>query len=123
MNEYDFTHIINTPQLLDEIAIAGLPSPSTVDSAGTAVQIFYASPLTSDQQSSLSTVVANHMANPAYVTLSVQADISTLTGYLNNSNPTIANAARAVMLANIAPRLPDGLIATINAQIHAATGA
>jgi hypothetical protein len=120
--EYDFTQTIYTPQLLDEINTAGLPAPDYITTQGVNVQIFYVSPLTQDQVSTLTTVVANHVANPNYVTLAVQSDINILIGYLNNSNTTIANTARAVILQNMAPRLPDSLIQTINAQIKSITG-
>lgn len=120
--EYDFVQTINSTQLLDEINTAGLPAPDYITTADTAVQIFYTSDLTPDQQTTLTNVVTNHVADPSYIPLSVQADINTLIAYLNNANTTIANAARAVMIVNIAPRMPDGMIASINAQIHSKTG-
>lgn len=122
MTEYDFTQTIYTPQLLDEMNTAGLPAPSDIETDGTAVQIFYSDALTDDQQATLAAVVANHVANPAYVTLTVQASIATLTGYLNNANATIANTARAVMIANLAPRMPPDLLTTINSAIAAKLG-
>lgn len=120
--EYDFTQTVFTPQLLDEIATAGLPTPDRIDTTGTAVQVFYSTPLTNDQTTTLSSVVGDHVANTNYVTVLAQGDINRLVAYLNNSNSTIANTARAVMVNNLAPRLPDGLIQTINSQIQAIVG-
>lgn len=120
--EYDFTQNINSQQLIDEITTAGLPAPDYINTVGTAVSIFYVSALTSGQQTTLSTVVSNHVANPNYVTLIVQAQVNTLIGYLNNSNTAIANTARATIISNIAPNLPLGTLITINAQIAAIVG-
>lgn len=122
MNEYDFLQIINPSQLLDEINTASLPNPNYISTNGTQVQIFYTSSLTTDQQTSLTNIVNNHIANFGYITLYVQNQINTLVGYLNNPNMTIANTARAIMVANIAPRLPIDLLTTINTQIHSTTG-
>lgn len=122
MNEYDFTQSIYTPQLLDEITTAGLPAPLSVETTGTSVQIFYTNPLTDDQQATLSKAVANHVANPYYVTLATQQAVSTLVGYLNNPNVQISNTARAVIVANMASRMPQTMLTTINAQIAAALG-
>ena len=121
--EYDFIQTINSTQLLDEINTAGIAAPDYINTDGTAVSIFYVNALDAADEETLSTVVANHVANPNYITLSLQADINTLVAYLNNSNATIANAARAVIVANMAQRLPQSLIESINAQIHATTGA
>lgn len=71
-----------------------------------------------DQLNTLTTVVAN----PNYVPLAMQVQINMLIGYLNNSNATIANTARAVIINNIAPGLPTALLQTINAQIAAKVG-
>lgn len=120
--EYDFTQTVNTPQLLDEIATAGLTAPDYVLTDGTAVQIFYATALSSGDQTTLSTVVADHVANSSYVPAALQAQINTLTAYLNNANPSIANAARAAIVAALAPRMQLPLITAINAAIHTATG-
>lgn len=122
MNEYDFTQLINTPQLIDEINTAGLSTPDIINSADTAVQIFYANALTADQLTTLTTVVANHVANANYTPLAVQADINKLVGYLNSANATVANTARAMIVANMAPRLPVDLIKKINSQISAIVG-
>lgn len=121
--EYDFTQTINTPQLQDEIATAGLAAPDYIDSDGTDVQIFYVSPLSSDDQTTLTGVVAAHVANPAYVPLALQTQITTLQNYLNSANPTIANAARAAIISFIAPHMGIGMLTSINAAVHAATGA
>lgn len=123
MNEYDFKQTIYTPQLLDEIATAGLPAPDAVNTNDTAIAILYTDALTDDQQTTLAAVIANHVANPNYVPLALQTQINTLTGYLNNANPAISSTARAVMITNLAARLPLALLVTINAQIHAQTGA
>jgi hypothetical protein len=120
--EYDFTQTINTPQLLDEINSSGIAAPDYINTDGTAVSIFYVSPLDAADLQTLTTVVANHVANPNYITIQQQSDISTLIGYLNNSNPATANTARAIIVSNMAQRLPDTLIQTINAQIAAALG-
>lgn len=120
--EYDFTQTINTNQLLDEINTAGILVPDYITTDSTFVQIFYINPLTSDQQNILSTVVTNHVANPNYITLAVQIQITTLTNYLTNSNPTIQNTARAAILQNIAPNLPIQTLININTQIHNITG-
>lgn len=122
MNEYDFTQTINTTQLLDEIAAAGLAAPTAIETVGTSVQVFFASPLSSPDQSTLASVLAAHVANSAYVPLATQAAISTLIAYLNNSNVTIANTARAVMITSLAPKLPQALITQINATIKAQVG-
>lgn len=120
--EYDFTQTINDNQLLDEISSAGLPTPDSINTADTNVQILYSTELSGDQQITLSNVVANHVANPNYLTLSLQAQINTLTGYLNSSNPTVQSIARVAIVSNIAPGLPAGLLTKINAQIAAAIG-
>lgn len=122
MNEYDFTQTINDTQLQDEIATAGLPAPSMINTEGTSVQIFYSNALTSGQQTTLASVVSAHVANPAYVTVAMQAQITQLTGYLNNVNPLVANTARAAMVAKMAPRLPIDLLTAINAAIQAQVG-
>lgn len=120
--EYDFIQTINATQLLDEMTTAGLPIPDYINTAGTSVAIFYVSPLTSGQQATLTTVVSMHAANPNYITLAQQAQINTLIAYLNNTNTTISNTARAVMIQNLAFHLPPGLITTVNAQIQAIVG-
>lgn len=120
MAEYDFTHTINTAQLLDEIAVASLPMPGRIDTVTDAVQIFYENALDAGQESSLTSVVSAHLANPFYVSPAAQAQIDTLLSYLNNPNMAIANTARAAIVANIAPRLAPGLVTLINAQIYAA---
>lgn len=122
MNEYDFIQTINTPQLQDEIVAAGLSIPDSINTADVSVQIFYSKPLTDDQLATLTTVVLAHIADPNYVPLVLQNAINILTGYLNNPSPQIANTAKAVMIANIAPRLPCALIVLINAQIKQITG-
>jgi len=120
--EYDFVQTVNTQQLVDEINTAGLPAADYINTSGNCVSIFYVNPLTTDQQSTLTTVVANHVANPNYIPLATQAQINTLVAYLNNSNPTIVNTTRAVIVSNIAPNLPIGTITAINAQIKAIVG-
>lgn len=122
MNEYDFIQTINTPQLLDEINSSGLAIPDNIGANGTQVQIFYSSPLTSDQQITLSSVVANHIVNVNYVPIAIQSQINTLVGYLNSADTTTANIARAVMIANLAPRLPTTLLYSINSQISSKLG-
>lgn len=120
--EYDFVQTINTPQLIDEITTASLNLPDNVFTAGTCVQIIYNSTLTSDQVNTLTNVVTNHVANSAYITIENQTNITKLIGYLNNANPTIANTARAIIVANLAPRMQDGMVSAINAQIAAIVG-
>lgn len=120
--EYDFTQTINTQQLLDEINTSGIPCPDYIYTSGTSVQIFYITPLTSGQLSTLTTVIANHVANPSYITVALQVQINKLVAYLNSSNATTANTARAIMVLNLAPKLPIGLLTTINAQILAIVG-
>lgn len=122
MIEYCFTQTINTPQLQDEIMTAGLSLPDVISSNGTSVVIQYSVSLSSDQLIELGTVVANHVVNSDYVTLAVQADIATLVGYLNSSTLSVAQTARATIIANIAPRMPPNLIATINSQIASLLG-
>lgn len=117
MSEYDFVHLIYTPQLLDEMSTAGLPAPAYVETDGCNVQVFYASPLDDDQSASLTSVISAHVANTSYVTLAVQAQASILVAYLNSANATVANTARAVIIANLASRLPYDLMVTINSQI------
>lgn len=108
---------INIDQLKDEISVVPLPIPTDVQIDDVNVQISYDSDLTVDQKINLDSVVGNHVANPSYVTIAAQAQVTTLLGYLNNANTTIANTARAVIVANLAPKLPVGLIASINSQI------
>lgn len=122
MTEYDFTQTINSTQLLDEISTAGLPAPAYIDTSGACVQIFYPSALTGDQLATLTSVISAHNPNPAYVTLATQAAVTKLTSYLNSANATVANTARAVMVANLAPRLQDGMLAIVNAQIASIVG-
>jgi hypothetical protein len=120
--EYDFTQTINTPQLQDEINTAGLPAPDYITTVTTAVSIFYAVPLTSDQQSTLTTVVANHVANPNYVPLATQSQINQLTSYLNNSTASVQQEARTQIIAAIAPNMPVALLIQINAAIKSVVG-
>lgn len=124
MAEYDFieSQKINIPQLKDELTTAGLPLPSDIQINDVNVQVFYDSDLSAEQQDTLSQALINHVANPTYVTIAVQADINKLISYLNNADPTVASKARATMVLNLAPRLPDGLVVTINAQIAALVG-
>lgn len=124
MAEYDFieSQKINIPQLKDELTTAGLPLPSDIQINDVNVQVFYDSDLSAEQQGTLSQALINHVANPTYVTIAVQADINKLISYLNNADPTVASKARATMVLNLAPRLPDGLVVTINAQIAALVG-
>lgn len=117
MSEYDFMHVIYTPQLLDEIHTAGLIAPNHIDTDGCNVQVFYDSPLSDPDSATLTSVISAHVANPSYILLSTQAQIAILVGYLNNANATIANTARAVIVANLASRLPPDLMVTINSQI------
>lgn len=120
--EYDFTQTINNPQLLDEINTAGLPAPDYIMTNGLAVQIFYVSALTSDQQTILTNVLTNHVANPAYIPLAQQAQIAILISYLNNSNINISNTARSVIIKNLASNLPLTTLTTINSQIFTIVG-
>lgn len=113
---------VNTAQLTDEITTAGLPAPTEIDIDDVNLTIIFNPDITPDQQVTLGTVVANHVANPNYVTLATMADVANLTNYLNNADPNVVATARAVMIKMFAPRLPDGLIRTINAQIFQATG-
>lgn len=115
--EYDFIQLVNSSQLLDEINTAGLPTPTYINTQGTSVAIFYSTPLTDNQLSILTTVVTNHVANFAYVTLAAQAQIATIIGYLNNSNVSVANTARAVIIATMAPQIPLATLTAINSQI------
>lgn len=120
--EYDFTHNINSQQLMDEISTAGLPIVNYILTTGTAVQIFYSDALADDQLITLTNIVNAHVCNSQYVTLATQAQIAQLLGYLNNSSASIANTARAVIVANLAPNLPPNVISTINSQIAAKVG-
>lgn len=120
--EYDFTQTVNPTQLIDEINTAGLPSTDYILTSGNCVQIFYTIALTSDQLSTLTTVVTNHVANVNYVTIAVQTQVTILSGYLTNSNAFVANAARAAIVANIAPHLPLVTLTTINSQIKTQVG-
>lgn len=122
MYEYDFTHYINTNQLLDEIHASGLVTPAFISTFGSSVQIFFLDPLSDADNTTLSGVVANHVANPAYITLAIQTQVSILLSYLNNTNTTVANTARAVIVSNLAPNLPPGLLTTVNTQIAAILG-
>lgn len=121
--EYDFSQLVNTPQLIDEVSTAGLPAFTYMTTDGTSCSIFYATPLTTDQQTTLTTVVANHIANFSYITLAVQTQINTLVSYLNNSNTAVANLARATIVQNLAKGLPLNILTTINTQIaHTLSG-
>lgn len=118
MTAYTFNQVVNIPQLQDEMTTAGLPTPSAPIAINDNVTtITFSSDLSGGQVTTLNNVMAAHVPNPAYVTLQNQADIATLIAYLNNINPLTANTARAVMVLNFAPRLPDGMLQTINAQI------
>lgn len=112
----------NLIQLSDEIVTAGLPTPNSFVDDDVNLTIGFAVTLDAGQQTTLGTVVAAHTPTPGYVSLATQAAIATLTGYLNNANATIANTARAVMISIIAPNLPPGLLATINATIATKLG-
>lgn len=120
--EYAFAKAVSTSQLLSEIAGAGLPAPARVDTLESVVTIFYDDALSGGQEATLGTVVSNHVIDPNFGQTSTQQNIDKLLGYLNNVNPSIANTARAVILRNLAPNLPPGLMSTINAQIQAIVG-
>lgn len=120
--EYDFIQTINSTQLIDEINISGLPTPDYITTTGTCVQVFYANSLTNDQQTTLSTVVTNHIANPNYMTLVQQIQVNTLIAYLNNTNTTISNTARSVIIKNLAVNIPLATLTVINSQIYAIVG-
>ena len=62
MAQYDFTKTINSDKLKVEISAAGLSAPSSINTNGTAVSIIYASDLSSENQTTLSTTVTNHVA-------------------------------------------------------------
>lgn len=120
--EYDFVQNVNPTQLLDEIATSGIAVPDYINTEGTSVQIFYVAALSDQDAATLSTVVSAHVANPSYIPTAIQTQINLLTSYLNSPNPTIANTARAIVVANLAPRLPCSLMTSINAQIATKLG-
>lgn len=120
--EYNFVKEINTAQLLDEMKTALLPVPFRIDTAGSDIKIFFTDGLTNDQEATLNITITNHIANPYYVNLINQQKINTLLSYLNNSDINIANIARAVIVANIAPKMPSGLVDMINTQISLKIG-
>lgn len=120
--EYDFIQLININQLLDEINTVGIAAPISICTSGNSVQIFYTNVLSTNDANTLNTVVANHVANPSYIPLATQTQVTTLLSYLNNSNTIIANTARAVIVSNLAPNLPIGLMTNINNQILAIVG-
>lgn len=113
---------VNLDQIADEIATAGLPAAQGYEIEGFNLMITYAAALSDSQASSLTSVVSRSVANPAYVTLATQAQIATLIGYLNNTDTTVANTARAVMIATIAPKLPPAVLIQINTAIAAKLG-
>lgn len=115
----NYEKIVNIPQLKDEIQLAGLPAPSDIQMNDVVVMIIFIDPLSEEQVLALDSVVSAHTPDPAYVTIAARAAVNTLLNYLNNPNMTIANTARAVIVTNLAPKLPDGLVLTINAQIAA----
>lgn len=110
---------VNVPQLRDEIQTAGLPAPLDVSIEDVNLTITYDPELSEQDLATLAGVVDAHVADPAYVTLAARAQIATLTSYLNSPTASVAATARARIVANIAPRLPPDLVATINAQIAA----
>lgn len=120
---YNFVQTVNTQQLNDEILTAGLTLPDYITTDGTAVGIYYVSDLNSVDQTTLSNVVANHIVNPNYVPLALQAQINTLTGYLNSTAPAVVSAARVAILAALGPHLPLATLCAINAAVHSQTGA
>lgn len=120
---YPYTKEVNSDELKLEILASSIATPfDHIDATGSDVSIVFQDALSDDDKTTLDGIVANHVNAPPPPDPSIQANINTLTAYLNNSNATIANTARAVMIANLAPKLPSGMIATINAQIAARLG-
>lgn len=122
MTHYNFTKVISTPQLLDEIATAGLPAPALVETDGASLTVSFTDALSGGQETTLGNTVAAHAITAGYKTLSVQASIATLTGYLNHANPSVQAAARAVMVGAMGPRMPPEMLTQINAAIAAQVG-
>lgn len=119
---YFFVHRINTDQLLDEISIAGLHAPTLIETVDTDVSIEFENELTETELQTLTSAVDSHVKNVSYVPKAQQTQIDQLIAYLNSANVTVANTARAVMIVNMAPRLPPDLLVTINASIAARLG-
>lgn len=113
---------VNIVQLQDEITTAGLPAVLSISIDDVNLTLEFSGELDSGQQVTLTNTVAIHTPTPGYVSLATQAQIATLTGYLNNPNPTIANTARAIVVSVLAPNLPPNILTTINARIVVALG-
>lgn len=113
---------INTVQLTDEITTSGLPAPTMSDSEDVNLSLTFSVELDGGQQATLASVVSAHTPTLGYQSIAMRAAVVTLTGYLNNADPNVANTARAVMIANIAPNLPGTMLSTINSQIAARLG-
>lgn len=119
---YEFTKYINSTQLMDEFTAAGLAWPDRIDTEGESVHIFYEEELSPELESILITVMDSHVASSNYVSPADQLQIDTLVSYLNSPSPTTAAIARMVVVLNIAPRMPSGMVALINAQIATRLG-
>lgn len=115
---YKYTKNINTQQFIDELNTVHFCMPEYMETVGDSVKLYYTEEITEEQLTSLSTIIDNHIAVENYITLANQSQINQLINYLNSVNPTVANTARAVMITNLAPRLPSDLLVTINAAIY-----
>lgn len=118
---YPFTKTINDDQLLLEITAAGLAAPLRIDTVDTSVSIVYADALSSGDESTLDTVVANHVPVVDNGS-SLAAQIAILTAYITNISATKQNAARAQVIAYMAPRLGVVAVTAINAATKAMVG-
>lgn len=122
MTEYNYTKNVYTPQLLEEIATAGVGDPAYVNTDGDNISIFYSEDLSDENKSVLDQVVNDHTADVTHIPVSSQRQIDTLISYLNNADPKKQATVRAQVVLAFAPKLPIDLITQINAKTKAIVG-
>jgi hypothetical protein len=93
MTTYNYTKAINSDKLKTEIAAASLPAPQGINTNGTAVEIIYQNALTSEQETTLSTLVTNHVQLTTAESLSIYLD--------NQIFPFVAGLIRTFAAENI----------------------
>lgn len=74
MGIYNFTKTINSDKLKVEITQSALPAPQMINTSGVSVDIIFSNDLTSEQQTTLTSVVANHVALTTAESLSIYLD-------------------------------------------------
>lgn len=128
---YEFLKQVNSDQLKREVDTFcaqmnaeedGDLALLRIDTVEETIAIWFNQALSTNAEVQLDDIITNYVFVADYISPEDQAQIDKLVGYLNNANPAIANAARAIIVLNLAPRLGAELITLINTQIAAKIG-